>query len=236
MAQLALDALALLRLIPEEEHALGQFLAGRLRTENGLHGVGVVACIPHLGADGHRGGGEVLYLFQLEIKSLGGDGQVHHVLFPASWVAADEIGDNLLAETFLAVDVVEKALELLELLERGLPHEVEHLVAGVFGGYLQSAAHMAANEFAGVFAHGGIGVFIAAFVQQQVLTHATANEAFLHAGQLVYGMIDVEPCMPYMLADGPPRSLRYPLKSGNCLTWRTSFRMLALLLLAMNLP
>ncbi len=49
--------------------------------------------------------------------------------------------------------------------------------------------------------------------------------------------IDVScPCIPYMLADGPPRSEMYPLKSGIFVTCRASARMDSLLRDAMNLP
>src|SRR5215207_6371469 len=44
------------------------------------------------------------------------------------------------------------------------------------------------------------------------------------------------PFILYMLAEGPPRSLMVPRKSGICFTDSTSRRMLALLRLATNLP
>ena len=54
-------------------------------------------------------------------------------------MGGDEVGDNLLSEILLAVDAVELALELIELLERRLAHEVEHPFAGVFRGNFQTA-------------------------------------------------------------------------------------------------
>ena len=70
--------------------------------------------IPGLGAHCHRRGREVLDLFQLEIHALGEDGQLGHVLLVASRMAADEVGDDLLAQSVLAVDAVEDALEVAE--------------------------------------------------------------------------------------------------------------------------
>ena len=55
---------------------------------------------------------------------LGDDSQLSHVGLRATWVAGDEIGDDLLVEMLLAIDTVENAFELVELLERGLAHQV----------------------------------------------------------------------------------------------------------------
>ena len=98
----------------------------------------------------------------------------------------------MLVQVLLAADLVELALEVVELLERGFAHEVEHAVAGVLGGYLQSAADVAADEFAGVLAGGTVGGFVLAVVEQQVVTHAAAYEALLDAGQGVDGAVDVD--------------------------------------------
>ena len=46
-------------------------------------------------------------------------------------MAGDEVRDELLVEMLLAVDAVEDALELVELLERRFAHQSEHTVAGV---------------------------------------------------------------------------------------------------------
>ena len=72
--QFALYVGSLLRLIPEEEHTLGQFVTLTFRTEHRLQCVWVVASVPHLGADGHRGRGEVLYLLELEVQPFGDEG------------------------------------------------------------------------------------------------------------------------------------------------------------------
>ena len=113
-----------LGLVPEEKHALCQFLTLTFRTEYWFQSVWVVAGVPHLGADGHWGGGEILYLLQLKIQPFGDEGQLCHIFLCAAGMAADEIGDNLLAEPVLLVDAVEDFLELLKLFERWLAHEV----------------------------------------------------------------------------------------------------------------
>ena len=165
-AQFTLYALPFLWLVPEEEHALGELVLLTLCAEHRLKRVGVKSGIPHLGADGHRGRGEVLHLLQLEVEALGDEGKTRHICLMAAWVAADEIGDNLLAKTFAAVDVIEKSFEGLKLCERGLAHESQHLIAGVLGGDFQPAAHMAAYQFTGVGGSGFIGGRVATFMQQ----------------------------------------------------------------------
>ena len=112
------------RLVPEEEHALSQLFFLCLRTEDRLQRLRMIAGIPSLSGYGHRCRREVLYLFQVEVQTLGDDCQFGHVLLRASRMAADEVGDDLLAQTFVAVDAVEYALELLELFERRLAHDV----------------------------------------------------------------------------------------------------------------
>ena len=75
----------------------------------------------------------------MEIKVLRDNSEFGHIGFVAARVGADEVGDDLLVESFLAVDAVEDALELVELLEGGFAHEPQHTVAGMLGGYLQTA-------------------------------------------------------------------------------------------------
>ena len=76
----------MLLLIPEEVLVLGLLLAWCLGRVDGLQGVGVVAGVPHLGGDGHGGGGEVLYLFQMEAEPACDGGELGHVLFVAAGV------------------------------------------------------------------------------------------------------------------------------------------------------
>lgn len=121
-AQALLDTPSFLRLVPEEVLSLGQLFLLALCTEDGLQRVWVIASVPGFRRVGHWRGGEILNLFQMEVKVLGDDSQFGHVLFTASRMAADEVGDNLLIEILFTVDAVELALELIELLERGLAH------------------------------------------------------------------------------------------------------------------
>ena len=74
----------------------------------------------------------------MEVKLLGDDGELCHIFFVATRMGRDEVGDDLFAQVLFAIDAVELALELIELLERGLAHEVEHAIAGMLGGYLQA--------------------------------------------------------------------------------------------------
>ena len=120
--QFLLNLSPLFRHVPEEKLTLGKFLLRCFRTENRLQGIGVVAGIPHFGADGHRRRSKVLNLLQLEIQTFCDDGQIGHVFLMATRMAADEIRNDLLAQTGMTVDVVEQTLELLELLKRRLAH------------------------------------------------------------------------------------------------------------------
>ena len=178
----------LLWLVPEEEHALCQLLLGILCTENRLKGIGVVAGVPHLGADSHWGGGEVLNLLQLEIEALRDEGETCHIFFMAPGVAADEVGDYLLAQSFTTVNVIKNLLEFLEL----LAHKAKDCRAGVFGSHLQTPADMAANQFTGVGFFGLVRGLVAAAVQKEVITHTTADKRLRYARQTVHGMVNVE--------------------------------------------
>ena len=111
----------------------------------------MIARVPCFGGYGHRGGREVLHLLEVEVQTLGDNRQLGHVLLRASRMATDEVGDDLLAEVQLVVDLVEYLLEVVELGERWLAHDVEHRIAGVLGSYLEASAHVLGNEFAGIF-------------------------------------------------------------------------------------
>ena len=88
--ELVHNALAFLLFVPEEELTLGQFVSLCFCGEYGLECIGMVACVPGFGGYGHGSGGEVLYLFQMEVKLFGDDCQFCHVLCRAAWVTADE--------------------------------------------------------------------------------------------------------------------------------------------------
>jgi len=181
-----------LGLVPEEELSLGELLLLRLSTKYGLQRVGVVARVPGFGGVGHRRGGEVLHLFQVEVEALGDDGQLGHVLLAAAGVGGDEVGDDLLVKVLLAVDAVELALEVVELLEGRLAHEVEHTVAGVLRCHLQSSAYMTGDKLPCVFLGRTVGLLVLAAVEKQVIAHTAAYEAALDARHGVYGVVDVE--------------------------------------------
>ena len=163
-AEALFDVAALLGLVPEEVLSLGELVARTLGGEYGLEGVGVVARVPGLGGDGHRRGGEVLHLFEVEVETLGDDGEFRHILLLTTGVGGDEVGDDLLMESFFAVDAVEEALELVELLEGGFAHQVEHTVAGVLRRHLQASADVMADEFTGVFLCGTVGGLVFTFI------------------------------------------------------------------------
>ena len=163
-AEALFDVAALLGLVPEEVLSLGELVARTLGGEYGLEGVGVITRVPGLGGDGHRRGGEVLHLFEVEVEALGDDGELGHVLLLASGMGGDEVGDDLLMEPFFAVDAVEESLELVELLEGGFAHEVEHTVAGVLRCHFQASADVTGDEFAGVFLCGTVGSLVLTFI------------------------------------------------------------------------
>ena len=123
---------------------------------------------------------------------LGDDGQFGHVGLAAARVAGDEVGDDLLVEVFFAVDAVEEALECVELLERRLAHESQHMVGGMLWCHLQATADVSGDEFARVGLGSLVGVFVLAAMEQQVVAYATAYEAFLDAGQCIDGPVDVK--------------------------------------------
>ena len=110
-SQFSLYVGTFLGLVPEEKHALCQFLTLTFRTEYWFQSVWVVAGVPHLSADGHRGGGEILYLLQLKIQPFGDEGQLCHIFLCAAGMAADKIGDNLLAQVIFRVHSVKQGLE-----------------------------------------------------------------------------------------------------------------------------
>ena len=163
--QFLLNVAPLLRFVPEEELPLCQFLALCLGTAHRLQCIRIVACVPCFGTNGHRGRREVLHLLQLEVQPLGDDSQFCHVFLPASWVAADEVGDNLLAQVLFVVDAVEDSFEFLELRERRLAHQLQHTVAGMLRRHLQPSAHMVANQFTRILAGRLVAFLILALIE-----------------------------------------------------------------------
>ena len=144
--------------------SLGEFVFRTLGGEDGFKGVGVVARVPSLSGNGHWRGGEVLYLFEVEVEALGDNGEFCHVLLLTAGVGGDEVGDDLLTEPFFAVDAVEKAFEFVELLEGGFAHKVEHTLAGVLWCHFQASADMTGDEFSGVFHGSTVGGLVLTFI------------------------------------------------------------------------
>ena len=108
-------AATFLGLIPEEILPLGQFVALRLSTLYWFQRIGIIASIPCLRRYRHRSGGEVLYLFQLEIELFGLDGQLSHIGLRTSRMTRYEVGNDLLVEMLLTINAVKDALEIIEL-------------------------------------------------------------------------------------------------------------------------
>ena len=104
-------------LIPEEVLPLRLFLFRSLGSINRLQGIGMIAGIENLRRQRHGSRGKVLNLFQF-IPHLAGQGsQFRHIGFVTPWVAADEVGDELLAYAFFAVYTVEDTFKVVELRE-----------------------------------------------------------------------------------------------------------------------
>lgn len=103
--------------MPKEKAALKRFLLVCACRTDLLERVRMIARVIDLCGDGHRGGRKVLDLFELEAESFGFSGKVGHILKPASGVAGDEIGDELLVDLFALADSVELGFELVEKLE-----------------------------------------------------------------------------------------------------------------------
>ena len=163
-----------------------------MSAEHGFHRIGMISCGPACGGHGKRRGGEVLNLFQLEIQLLGLYGQFCHIFSVTSWMAAYEVGYNLLSQMFSLTDVVEDSLELFELLERWFAHDSKHPVRGVFRSHFQPAAHMSGNQFPCIFVGRAVELFIFPVVQKHVIPYAAAYEALLDSVHLVHSPIDIQ--------------------------------------------
>ena len=113
----ALYVASFFRLVPEEKLPLCQLFFLRFCRIYRLQSVRVKPCVPCLRADSHRCWGEILHLFEFEVKPFGYYRQFGHVFFLASRMAADEVGDYLLAEIFTFVDFIKNSFEFLKLAE-----------------------------------------------------------------------------------------------------------------------
>ena len=117
------DSCLALFLVVEEHEVLLFLLVGGGGHVDGLHGLGVNASVVHLGAEGHRRGGEVLYLLQPVAQAFHLYGKVGHVLELAARVGADEIRDELVFDSRLPTYGIETAFDLQEEVELRLAHK-----------------------------------------------------------------------------------------------------------------
>lgn len=51
---------------------------------------------------------------------------------------------------------------------------------------------MTSNKLPGILSCGFVGLLILTLIEQEVVTHATADKTLLHTGQRVDGMVDVK--------------------------------------------
>ena len=123
VSQCLFDASAFLGAVPEEEHSLGLLLGWGASAEHGLHCVGVITSCPHRRSCGHGCGCEVLHLLQLKIQLLGFYGKSGHIFLPATRMGTDEVWDDLLVQSCLAINLVESAFEGVEESEGRFAHE-----------------------------------------------------------------------------------------------------------------
>lgn len=79
-------------------------------------------------------------------------------------MTADEVGYELLVQMGFLTGLLKDAFEIVEQLEGRFAHEPQYVVAGVFGGHLESAADVLGNEFAGVLAIDFVDTLIACVV------------------------------------------------------------------------
>ena len=87
MCVLGRMGVALAVLVPEEVLALGELFFLCVGGSDGFQRVGIVAGVEHLGRDGHRRRGEVLYLFEPVAQLSGEVCQLCHVCLGTAWVA-----------------------------------------------------------------------------------------------------------------------------------------------------
>lgn len=191
-AQCLLDGVPVLLVVPEEILSLGQFLLFGVCGEHRLQRVGVQACEVGLSRDGHGRGGEVLHLLEVEIQFLGEHGQLGHVFLMAAGVRRDEVGNELLAQLVTLVHTVEDGFETTELLKRRFAHNRQNRVAGVLGRHFEPARDVEANQLLVELGIHLVDGRVAGVVHRQVIAHSAADERFLHLGQGIHAVVNVE--------------------------------------------
>ena len=97
----------------------------------------MITCVPGFGSNCHWSRGEILNLFQMEVKPFGYNSQFCHVLGRTSRVAAYEVWYDLLTQIVLGINTVEYFLESFELFEWRFAHDVKYSITGMLRRYFQ---------------------------------------------------------------------------------------------------
>ena len=100
----------------------------------------------------------------MKIKILCQYSQLCHILFIASRMGTNEIGDNLLFQSCFIVYAVEYLLEFIELVERRFAHKAQYIVLSMFWSNLQSSTYVVFYQFTCIFTCRSIGFFIFSFM------------------------------------------------------------------------
>ena len=126
------------------------------------------------------------------MEPFGLNGQFGHVAIAATGMAGDEIGDELLLQSMLLIDLVENPFELLEQFEGGLAHHLQHVVLRMFRCDFQAAGNVSGNQLLRIGLSCLFQVRILILVQQQVVTDPAADERTLDTGQLIHGFVQFQ--------------------------------------------
>ena len=178
-----------LRLIPEEELALCELLLLRGSREYFLACIWMNPGVIYLTRYGHRGRSEVLHLFKMEVESFSDAGEFRHISLLAGRMRGNEIGNKLLVESVLAVDVVEYLLEVVKQFERRFPHAVKHTVGSMLRSHFKASADMACDQFFKILRIGPGFVRCVRGSHREIVTHAAPDKGFLYSRQRIYASI-----------------------------------------------
>lgn len=135
------------RLFIEEIRFLPPFLLLRAGDVDLFVRIGILSGVEHHRRKCHRRGGEVLHLFEVEME-LAEDflRQRTHVAFGAAGVRRDEVGNQLVGQSFAAADALEIGGQPLEERERRFAHQFQHGIFGVFGRDFQSSRRVVFHD------------------------------------------------------------------------------------------
>ena len=113
-----------------------------------------------------------------------------HIFGCASRVRTDKVGNELLIEACLAIDVVENSFEVIELFERRFAHKVQHGVARMFRCNFQTPRNMLRNHLFGILHVCLVDCLVAGVIENEVVAYAAAYETLLDARQRINSTID----------------------------------------------